>query len=430
MRFAHLQEWLGWQETLHPTGMDLGLDRCHWLKAQLGWCTLPFPVITVAGTNGKGSTVAFLEAIYRAAGYRAGTYTSPHLVRYNERIRVAGVEASDDAIIRAFDRIDSARGYTTVTYFEFGTFAAVEIFMEMNVDLAILEVGIGGRLDAVNVFDPDVALITPIDIDHVKWLGPDRESAGREKAGIMRSGRPVVISDPEPPHSLGEAAEVLGADRLQLGWDYRVQCQAAHWEWHGPGRAYRALPYPSLYGAFQTSNAAGAVMATECLAHRLPVDEASICAGIDGALIRGRFEVLPGTPRVILDIAHNPHAAASLAQSLVLNPCFGATRAVVAMLADKDHGQVLGPLLDKVDYWHVAGLGGERGSTGEPLADALRELVGAESVSTYDTVAKAVGEAIEASVGDDQVLVFGSCYTVGEAMVAPALGQGRASPDG
>ena len=430
MRFERLDEWLDWQETLHPTGMDLGLERCQWLKLRMGRETLPFPVITVAGTNGKGSSVAFLDAIFRAGGYRTGTYTSPHLVRYNERIRLSGEEVSDDAILRAFARIDDARGDTVVTYFEFATFAAIETFVDANVDIAILEVGIGGRLDAVNVFDPDVALITPIDIDHVKWLGPDRESAGYEKAGIMRAHRPVVVSDPEPPDSVQASAEALDAHRAQSGIDYHVQCQATHWELRGLGRDLMSLPYPTLFGAFQTSNAAGAIVAAQYLHDRLPLDEATIANGIRSATVRGRFEVIPGCPRVILDIAHNPHAAGALARSLILNPCNGATHAVVAMLADKDHTQVIAPLLALVEHWHVAGLDGQRGSSGSTMGNLLRKLTSAEAVSVYDGVSAALVAALDVSAPEDQVLVFGSCHTVGEALTAGVLQHRRAGSDG
>lgn len=416
MRFERLEEWLDWQETLHPTGMHLGLGRCRWLKTQLGWERLPFPVVMVAGTNGKGSTVAFLDALYQAGGYRTGTYTSPHLVRYNERIQVSGEEARDDAIMRAFARVDEARGETVITYFEFGTFAAVDIFLRAQVDIAILEVGIGGRLDAVNVFDPDVSVITPIGIDHVKWLGPSRESAGREKAGIMRKGKPTVISDSNPPRSLSRVAREIDSIPFQLGEAFRIQREKFHWDWYGPDCSHLKLPYPSLLGSFQISNAAGAIMVTECLAERLPLAIRHLREGIGAAHILGRFQVVPGEPSVILDVAHNPHAAKVLANSLARNPCAGLTRVVVGMLADKEHSEVLAPLVGLADGWYVAGLADTRGVDAETLSTDLCKMVTPDVVHVHDDVISALLAALDASACGDQVLVFGSFYTVGEAI--------------
>ena len=420
MRFKSLGQWLAWQETLHPTGMDLGLERCREVRRALQWGDLPFPVITVAGTNGKGSTVAFLESLFRAGGYRTGTYTSPHLLRYNERIRVAAEEASDETLMAAFQRIEDVRGETTVTYFEYGTFAAIDTFLNERVDVAILEVGIGGRLDAVNVFDPDVAVVTPIAIDHVKWLGSDRESAGREKAGIFRAGKPAVVADPMPPRSVAAASEEVGAVPYQLNRQFRVQCQPEHWEWHGPGRSILPIAYPALIGAFQTANAAGAVMAAVCLADRLPLEDSQVVNGVANVELRGRFERLAGVPTRILDIAHNPHAAQALARSLTLSPCHGATHAVVGMLNDKDHASVLRPLVEVVDHWYVAGLAGVRGTSAAVLAQVLRTMTSPAVIEVFETVGEARQAAIAACRSSDRVLIFGSCHTVGEALASEA----------
>ncbi|MFT5392541.1 MAG: dihydrofolate synthase/folylpolyglutamate synthase [Gammaproteobacteria bacterium] len=424
MRFATLEEWLAWQESLHPSGMALGLERCREVLDQLGWGPLPFPVITVAGTNGKGSTIAFLEAMFIAGGYRVGSYTSPHLLRYNERIRVCGHEVSDDTVMAGFARIDDARSLTMLTYFEFATLAAVDIFQHECVDVALMEVGLGGDLDAVNLFDPDVAVVTSVDIDHTRWLGTDREAIARHKAGIFRNGRPAVISDPTPPRALAQVGGEVGAKVMALGEDFTIQCQARHWEWHGPGRSVMALPYPRMFGAFQTANAAGAIMAAHCLSHRfdaqvgqpLALSDDAIVVAMDTAQLRGRFEQIAGEPAWVLDVAHNPHAARGLSRSLVLSPCYGKTHAVVAMLDDKDHLGTLEPMMPNVDHWYVAGLAGLRGLEAPALARILRTVVAQPCINEFATVEAAVKSALANADADDRIVVFGSFHTVREAL--------------
>ena len=414
MRFPTLEQWLDWQETLHPSGMKLGLARVRAVVSRLEWSDRPFPVITVAGTNGKGSTVAILESILGAAGYRTGVYTSPHLVRYNERIRIGRREADDGSIVASFDRLDRTRGELLLTYFEFGTLAAVDLFRRAGVDVAVLEVGIGGRLDAVNVFDPDVSVITPIDIDHVKWLGPDRESIAREKAGVLRTGVPAIVSDREPPSSLLARARELGAPLYRLGEEFAALPSGAGWRWRGPGETIESLPRPSLFGEFQLDNAAAALMAVRCLPAR-PVDRDAMCAGLLDIGLRGRYERLGGSPLRILDTAHNPHAARSLASSLAADPCAGRTLAVVGMLGDKDHLGVLGALGGEVDAWYVGSLGGPRGMSSAALAEVVR-VVGGGPVACYPSVAEAHAAAARAAGAEDRVVIFGSFHTVGEVL--------------
>ena len=415
MRFDTLAQWLAWQETIHPVEMDLGLSRTRLVyEALRGAGALPFPVVTVAGTNGKGSTVAFAQALLTAAGARTGTYTSPHLVDYNERIRIDGEPVPDSAIMTAFDRIDRARGGVTLTYFEFGTLAAIDVFRAAAVDAAVLEVGIGGRLDAVNLFDADVAVVTPIDIDHVRWLGPDRESIGREKAGIFRSGRSAVIADRDPPASLGAAAERIGAPCLRLGRDFDAVPQGSGWRWQGPERQIGGLPGPALAGRFQLDNAAAALTALDAIG-RLP-DPAVARRAIAATRLAGRFQVLPGEVPIVLDIAHNPHAARSLAATLRATRAPGREIAVAGLLEDKDAAGVVEATADIFDRWYVAQPAGARGGSAEALARTVRGRVRDAPVEVCGDVSSALCRARGAVRPGDRIVVFGSCYTVGEVL--------------
>ncbi len=415
MRFDTLAEWLAWQETIHPVEMDLGLSRTRLVyEALRGAGALPFPVVTVAGTNGKGSTVAFAQALLTAAGARTGTYTSPHLVDYNERIRIDGEPVPDSAIMTAFDRIDRARGGVTLTYFEFGTLAAIDVFRAAAVDAAVLEVGIGGRLDAVNLFDADVAVVTPIDIDHVRWLGPDRESIGREKAGIFRSGRSAVIADRDPPASLGAAAERIGAPCLRLGRDFDAVPEGSGWRWQGPERQIGGLPGPPLAGRFQLDNAAAALTALDAIG-RLP-DPAVARRAIAATRLAGRFQVLPGEVPIVLDIAHNPHAARSLAATLRATRVPGREIAVAGLLEDKDAAGVVEATADVFDRWYVAQPAGARGGSAEALARTVRGRVRDAPVEVCGDVPSALCRARGAVRPGDRIVVFGSCYTVGEVL--------------
>ena len=418
MRFDTLAEWLAWQETVHPIEMDLGLARARLVHEALGAAGAPpFPIVTVAGTNGKGSTVAFAQALLTAGGGRTGTYTSPHLVDYNERIRIDGEPVSDAAIMTAFDRIDRARGGVTLTYFEFGTLAAIEVFRGAAVDAAVLEVGIGGRLDAVNLFDADAAVITPIDIDHVRWLGPDRESIGREKAGIFRPGRPAVIADRDPPESVFGEAERIGAPCLLLGRDFDAVPAAGGWRWQGPeGGRLDELPAPPLSGRFQLDNAAAALMALDAI-RRLPV-VADARRGIAATRLAGRFQVIPGEVPIVLDIAHNPHAARSLATTLRSDRTPGRELAVAGLLEDKDAAGVVEAMADVFDRWYVTRPAGSRGGSAERLAHTVRGRLPGTPVEVCRDVPGALCRARGAARRGDRIVVFGSCYTVGEVLAA------------
>jgi len=402
-----LPEWLGYIERQHPKSIALGLDRVSQVYTRMGM-RIDCPVITVGGTNGKGSTCAMLESILRAAGYRTGLYTSPHLLRYNERVRVAGVEATDEALAESFSAVEQARLEVSLTYFEFGTLAALWLFSRERIEAAILEVGLGGRLDAVNIIDPDCAVLTSVGIDHVEYLGATREAIGREKAGIFRPGRPAVIADPDPPRS------VLGAagDKLLLGKDFGYQVQAGQWTYWGPGARRGGLAYPALRGRIQLANAAAAICALGTL--ELPVAMQDVRRGLAEVEIPGRFQVLPGRPQVILDVAHNAQAAKVLAQNLSDAGFAPETIAVCGMLRDKDIGAVLRELAPRVTRWHLASLGGPRGANAFYLAKELPADAG--HVSVFDSPAQAF-EAAKALAGEgDKIVVFGSFLTVAEVM--------------
>lgn len=415
MRFDSLADWLAWQETVHPVEMDLGLARTRLVHEALGkGASPPFPIVTVAGTNGKGSTVAFAQSLLTASGARTGTYTSPHLVHYNERIRIDGEPVSDAAIMASFDRIERARGGISLTYFEFGTLAAIDVFRTAAVDAAVLEVGIGGRLDAVNVFDADVAVVTPIDIDHERWLGSDRESIGREKAGVLRPGRPAVFADRDPPNSLFAAAECLGAPVFRLGRDFDAEPAGPGWNWRGAGRRLEDLPAPPLAGRFQLDNAASAIMALAAI-ERLP-GPLAVRRAIAATRVLGRFQVIPGEVPVVLDIAHNPHAVRSLAGTLRESRTFGSDIAVAGLLEDKDADGVVDAAADVFSSWFLARPQGARGKPAEALAETVRARVQDVPVEVCDDVPNALRRARAAARRGDRIVVFGSCYTVGEVL--------------
>lgn len=418
MRFDTLDAWLSWQETLHPKQIDLGLDRVRAVWQQMSGKSPAPIVITVAGTNGKGSSVAMLDAIYRSAGYRVGTYTSPHLLHYNERIRVNGQEVDDARLCAAFASVDEARGEISLSYFEFGTLAAFEIFSAERLDVAVLEVGLGGRLDAVNIIDADVALLATIDLDHAAWLGNDRESIGWEKAGIMRAGRPAVCSDPRPPQSVIEYAAAIGAPLKIQGRDFGFVSQLTHWQWWSEHSRRDALPWPALRGEFQLRNAAGIMMVIELLQSRLPVNQQAIREGLSHVHLAGRFHVLPGPVPVILDVAHNPEAAASLAANLHAWPIPGKTFAVAAMMADKDLAAICRAIATQIDAWFVATVPIERAAKTKQLVSVLQQLEVTTPVFAHASVAGALAAARQASSSGDRIVVFGSFYTVAEVLTA------------
>lgn len=406
-----LDGWLAFIEGRHGRAIDLGLDRVRAVRDRLA-LDPSFTVVTVGGTNGKGSTCAMLEAMLDAAGYRVGCYTSPHLVRYNERVRVGREPVDDAALCRAFAAVEAARGDIPLTYFEFGTLAAVWHFLRCDVDVAVLEIGLGGRLDAVNVFDPDCAVITSIGIDHVDYLGPTREAIGFEKAGIVRPGRPVVIADPEPPATLVDHVRAVGARPLFAGIDFRAIDEGPQWRYEGPGGLRAGLPWPALRGAYQIGNAAATITALDALRDRIPVSTGALREGLTTVVLAGRFQVLPGRPVTILDVAHNPHAAACLAGALGAMDMTGKTHAVFAMLGDKDIAGVARIVKPHIDRWYLAPLPGSRGTDPEQLARALDDAQVLDAVERHASVAEAFAAARDAARPDDRILVFGSFLTV------------------
>lgn len=409
-----LSEWLAHCEQLHPHAIDMGLDRVR-LVAQRMALRLNCPVITVAGTNGKGSTCAMLEAIYLQAGYKTGVYTSPHLVDFEERCRLLGESPKAENFAAAFEVVEAARQDTTLTYFEFSTLAILKMMADAGLDVVILEVGLGGRLDAVNVIDTDCAIITSIDLDHTALLGTDRDSIGLEKAGIMRAGKPVVISDPVPPDSVVQHAKALGADAWLMGTDFNFSGDQLQWSWAGRGRRYSGLAYPALRGANQLLNASGVLAALEVMRPQLPVTAQAIRNGLAMVELTGRFQIVPGEPVLVLDVAHNPHSVAALAANLDAMGFYPTTHAVLGAMADKDLASMLKKLLPLVDAWYFTDLPLARAISAQQLAEAWTGMNTRKDVraSVHETPQKALDAAILAADPTDRILVFGSFYTVG-----------------
>ncbi len=413
MHCSNLQDWLEWQSTLHPKEIELGLERVAAVWQRLHPDRFSPTVITVGGSNGKGSSVAMLAAILRAAGYRVGCYTSPHLWRYNERIRIDGTEASDAEICQAFEQVEHARGDTQLTYFEFGTLAALHIFSQQQLDIVILEVGLGGRLDAVNIIDPDVALITTIAIEHTEWLGHSRDEIALEKGGILRSGKPAVIGDSNPPAVLLELAESLDISPLIAGRDYAWQRHGQKWVWSGSEEQLRDLPMPQLMGEFQLQNAAAVLAVIAQLQSRHPVDHAAIYEGLRNVELAGRFQLIEGAVTTILDVAHNPEAAIALAESLRAQACSGATLALFSALADKDIPAVVAPMIGLIDGWYLAPLQEGRAASVDTLQRALLDAgVEPSWIRLFPTPSAAFSGAQSDAVAGDRILVFGSFHTV------------------
>jgi dihydrofolate synthase / folylpolyglutamate synthase len=399
-----LEDWLRYIEQQHPKAIALGLERVSRVLQQLK-IELPFPVITVGGTNGKGSTCAMLEAILRCAGYRTGLYTSPHLLRYNERVRIAGAEAADAALAESFAEVERARGQVPLTYFEFGTLAAFCLLSKEKLDAAVLEVGLGGRLDAVNAVDPDCAVLTSVGIDHVDYLGPTREQIGREKAGIFRAGRPAVVAEPDPPEPVLSAA----GNKLFLGKDFGFLAEAGQWSYWGPRGKRSGLAWPALRGKIQLRNAAAALCALDSL--DLPIAMQDVRLGLAQVELPGRFQLLPGRPQVILDVAHNAQAARTLAGNLAESGFAAETIAVCGMLRDKDIGAVLRELAPRITRWHVATLNTARGATAAQIASHIHG-----NVHEYDSPASAFRAARAIANDGDKIVVFGSFFTVADVM--------------
>ncbi|MDO4696594.1 MAG: bifunctional tetrahydrofolate synthase/dihydrofolate synthase [Neisseria sp.] len=421
-----LNQWLAHLETAHSKGLiDMGLERVGEVRTRMGLHP-QCPVIVVAGTNGKGSVCAFLTQIYKQAGFKTGTLISPHLLRFNERIAVNGEPVADGTIVSSFERIEAARGDISLTYFEFNTLAAADIFIREQVDVMILEVGLGGRLDAVNIFDADVAVLTSVDLDHQAFLGSDIQQIGREKAGIFRAGKPAVCGF-SLPDSVAECALQVGAVRVQAGedfsfatlenqqWSFRFHPQNKPMSADGMSRNRNALPLPALRGAYQLNNASCALAVVECLGKRLPIDIGSIKRGLLLVENPGRFQVLPGRPLTVLDVGHNPHAARAMRQSLIKLPFAEKRTAVFSMLSDKDIDGVIGILKDQFDEWLLAPLDMPRGMRAEDIAAKLA-VQGIVSVRMFDTVAEAYRAAVSEAAENDRITVFGSFHTVAEVM--------------
>ena len=400
-----LAAWLEFIERQHPKTIALGLDRVAAVLQRMQ-VKISAPVITVAGTNGKGSTCAMLEAMLRAGGYRTALYTSPHLLRYNERVRIAGEEAADAPLAQSFEAVERARGDTPLTYFEYGTLGALWLFAREKVDVTVLEVGLGGRLDAVNVIDTDCAVLTSVGIDHVDYLGPDRESIGREKAGIFRAGRPAVIGDPQPPQSVLAAP----GEKLLLGKQFGYADEKSQWSYWGPSGRRGGLAHPALRGSTQLRNASAAMCALDCLHQDLPLAMQDVRRGLAEVSLPARFQVLPGRPQVILDVAHNVQAAQVLAENLATSGFSPETIGVCGMLRDKDIDGVLRALAPLITRWHMASLSGPRAASAEELA---RHVKGAEC---FGSASAAFEAALSRANENDKIVVFGSFLTVGEVI--------------
>jgi dihydrofolate synthase/folylpolyglutamate synthase len=406
-----LADWLEHIERQHPKTIALGLDRVREVFARLE-AQPAFPVITVGGTNGKGSTTAMLEAILNAGGYRTALYSSPHLLRYNERLRIRGADASDDAIVAGFEAVERVRAGVPLTYFEYGTLGALWLFAREGVDAAVLEVGLGGRLDAVNVVDADCAVLTSVDIDHVDFLGATREDIGREKAGIFRPGRPAVIAEPRPPQSVLDAP----AMQLRFGRDFGFTAQGTQWAYWGPGGRRSSLAYPALRGAVQLRNASAALCALDAVRERLPIAMQDVRRGLAEVTLAGRFQVLPGRPQIILDVAHNVEAAQALAANLDASGFAPETVAVCGMLRDKDLAGVLRALGKRITAWHYCSLPGARAASAAELAAAGAAAGISAPSSAFESPSAGLAAALERAGENDKIVVFGSFLTVGEAM--------------
>lgn len=449
---------MAYLETLHRHPIELGLERISAVAAKLE-LTYPYVKITVGGTNGKGSTCAMLEAILLASGYKVGLYTSPHLIDFNERIRVNGELATDQQIIEQFQQIEAGRGDITLSYFEYTTLAALMLFDKHDLDVAVLEVGLGGRLDAINMVDADCAIITSVDLDHTDYLGDTREKIGWEKAHIFRPGRPAICADPVPPQSLIDYAAEIGTDLWLFGKDFNYSGDRLQWAYGGRSQRRSGMAYPALRGANQLLNAAAALAAIEALRPQLAVPQQAVRIGLAQVSLPGRLQILPGTPAIVLDVAHNPHAAAALGQNLDSMSYYPSTHAVVGMLRDKDVAGVIAKLASRVTHWYCAGVEGPRGMSGDDLASIVREVIssaaGKESleemsrevvrdqnsgktdaahkpgvrpvavapsadrevvVTGFDTPVQAFTEARRQATDNDRILVFGSFSTVGPVL--------------
>lgn len=411
-----LADWLAHCDRMHPTSMDLSLERTVEVRRRLG-LGFAVPLISVAGTNGKGSTCAMLESIALQAGYRVGLYQKPELVHFEERCRIGGRPVAADDLLPHMAAVEAARGEITLTKFEFTTLAIARLLALAELDLVILEVGLGARFDAVNAFDADCAVITSIDLDHMEFLGPDREAIGFEKAHIMRPGKPAIVSDPVPPHSVVAHAQAIGADLWLVGRDFNTSGDAQQWAWAGRQRRYTGLAYPSLRGANQLLNAAGALAAFEALRERLPITAQAVRTGLATVELPGRFQIVPGQPTLVLDVAHNPHAVATLVHNLDTMGFYPRTHVVFGAMADKDIAAMFTRLAPLVDHWHFTDLPGSRSAKAADLLAMHGRLAlrgpGPVTVQAHPDPASALAAAVAASDPADRIVVLGSFLTLG-----------------
>ena len=419
-----LADWLTYCEQQHSKPIDLGLDRVRVVAQRMG-LRLDCTVITVAGTNGKGSTCAMLEAILSQAGYRTGVYTSPHLVRFEERCRIGGEMVSEQDLVPCFAAVEHSRGDTPLTYFEFTTLAILCLMSRAALDVAILEVGMGGRLDAVNIVDADCAIVTSIDLDHMEFLGPDREAIGYEKAGIFRTERPAIVCDPQPPQSVIDRAQTIGALLWRLGTDFHFSGDRQQWQWtgrighdahDGAAKRYAGLAYPALRGANQLLNASGVLAALQALRQRLPVSAQAVRNGLAVASVPGRFQIVPGQPTLVLDVAHNPHAVAALVANLDAMAYYPATHAVFGAMADKDVVTMLRRIGPLVDHWYLTDLPTARAASAVALQEHLLAsgaLRPGAKIQLHASPAQALQAALGQANTTDRIVAFGSFYTVG-----------------
>ena len=411
----NLNDWIGYIESIHPSTIDLTLERIKIVIERLN-LDISFPILTIGGTNGKGSTCSILESIYKEAGYKVACYTSPHFLHFNERIKIQAVAVSDELICEAFSRIESAREGVTLTYFEYGTIAAMIIFSEAHVDVAILEVGLGGRLDAVNVFDADCAIVTTVDLDHMDYLGHTREAIGFEKAGIYRTEKTAIFGDFDPPQSLIKHAELIHADLKIIGKDFGYEVHHDSFDFLIDSSFVMNLPLPKLQGDFQLANATNALMALKAMEDKLPLTEISIQKGITLTLLPGRFQEVKTMPSLIFDVAHNPQAARSLSHNLKTHVVLGKTIAVFSILKDKDIFGVIQVLNLDIDAWFIAEIQNERAASIENISNAIQKINPSAHIEAFKNIQEAYQFASKEVTRNDRIIVFGSFFTVADIM--------------
>ncbi len=418
MKYKTLDDWLAWQTTLHAREIELGLDRISEVASRLGLLECPFPVITVAGTNGKGSTVALLSTILHHAGYKVGTYTSPHIIHYNERIRIGLRCVQDHLLCKSFEKIDQARGNISLSFFEFATLTALDVFHQNNIDVAVLEVGLGGRLDATNIIDCDLAFVTSIGLDHTEWLGDSRELIGQEKSGIFRPATPAICGDSDPPHSIGQVARRVQAQLYQLDTDFHYQVAKSSWSFIAPAYELHGLPWPNLSGEVQIRNAASVIMGLHCIREQLPVHVEAIETGLREVTLEGRFQRIVKDCEIILDVAHNYDSARILSENLMALPKPQRTIAVFAVLNDKDVDGIISLMQIHIDDWYISQVNSPRCLEVRLVEKSLIKNNPNGSIKKFESVEGAYLQAQQDAAEGDRIIVFGSIFTVSEVLAS------------